>query len=379
MGLRKEFARSILVVDPAARASMTQELGSAGFRVLTVETAVDSQRSDRGRSRIPAILITTFAELSSAIAAIHAGAADLARLTQKAARRKSDSPPMLQSNGAEDPISLRLVGSGLNEVRERMRGLLDLRVAVLVSGESGTGRDRVIETLHELGRAAASPLRRVHAGDAELRTLADASVHLDGVEHFSPRAQRLWADHITDCESSGARVYASSSAPLELLASSGRFDAELASWLTRFSIHLPALRDRLGDLEELVPALICQRGRELGRAAIRIDAAAIARLRAQSWPGNVRELDAVVTQLVAFSANGSIDASHVEMVLAERADAVVSLRAQRDADQRVQLHQLLTECGGNFAEVARRLDLTRGAVVYRAKRFGLFHGRRFDG
>jgi transcriptional regulator of acetoin/glycerol metabolism len=110
-----------------------------------------------------------------------------------------------------------------------------------------------------------------------------------------------------------------------------------------------------------------------------VDAAAVERLRAEPWPGNVRELDTVVARLVAFATDGSIDATLVERVLAERSDTVAALRSQRESQQRAELAALLAECRGNFAEVARRLDLTRGAVVYRAKRFGLFQGRRPDG
>ena len=98
---------------------------------------------------------------------------------------------------------------------------------------------------------------------------------------------------------------------------------------------------------------------------------AVALLRNRAWPGNVRELAAAVEKLVAFSPDGTVTRGRAREVLGEVSDSVASLRSRRVQQQREELVELLERCGGNLAEVARRLDLSRGAVIYRAQKHGL--------
>jgi DNA-binding NtrC family response regulator len=109
----------------------------------------------------------------------------------------------------------------------------------------------------------------------------------------------------------------------------------------------------------------------MGRTQIRFEKGAIALLRADPWVGNVRELRSVVERLVAFSLEGKITRNRVREILGEAPDGVASLRQRRDEKQRDELVDLLETCGGNLAEVARRLEISRGAVIYRAQKYGL--------
>jgi transcriptional regulator of acetoin/glycerol metabolism len=109
----------------------------------------------------------------------------------------------------------------------------------------------------------------------------------------------------------------------------------------------------------------------MGRERVRFDRSAVALLRSLAWPGNVRELAKLVEKLVAFSPSGDVRRERVREVLGESPDSVASLRHQRSQKQREELVALLESCGGNLAEVARRLDISRGAVIYRAQKHGL--------
>jgi len=79
----------------------------------------------------------------------------------------------------------------------------------------------------------------------------------------------------------------------------------------------------------------------------------------------------VVEKLVAFSPSGDVTRERVREVLGESPDSVALLRHQRNQQQREELVALLESCGGNLAEVARRLEISRGAVIYRAQKHGL--------
>jgi two-component system NtrC family response regulator len=109
----------------------------------------------------------------------------------------------------------------------------------------------------------------------------------------------------------------------------------------------------------------------MGRERVRFDRSAVALLRSLAWPGNVRELAQVVEKLVAFSPGGDVTRERVREVLGESPDSVASLRQQQKKKQREELIALLESCGGNLAEVARRLEISRGAVIYRAQKHGL--------
>jgi transcriptional regulator of acetoin/glycerol metabolism len=79
----------------------------------------------------------------------------------------------------------------------------------------------------------------------------------------------------------------------------------------------------------------------------------------------------VVEKLVAFSPGGGVTRDRVREVFGESIDSVATLRHQHNQRQRDELMVLLESCGGNLAEVARRLDISRGAVIYRAQKHGL--------
>ena len=109
----------------------------------------------------------------------------------------------------------------------------------------------------------------------------------------------------------------------------------------------------------------------MGRPDVRVTRPALSALKEYAWPGNVRELTDVLERLVAFTPSQMITKTHVEQVFAETSDGVTSARERRHRDQRDELVHLLADCGGNLAEVARRLGISRGAVIYRAHKYGL--------
>src|SRR5262245_6828810 len=266
--------------------------------------------------------------------------------------------------------------AAMRRVRERIRALAGLNVPVLVRGEPGTGRDQVARAIHALG-GGDGPLTTVRAGAAAPapRVPAGGACFLDEVGRFSPVEQAHWferlraADAATSCGS--ARVFACAWEDLAERAGAGVFHPGLAEKLQRFAILLPPLRERLEDVAQLAPLLAARIGTAMGRPGVQLDRGALALLREQQWTGNVRELAGVIERLVAFSATGAITRERVREVLGETPGGVDSLRLRREAQQREELVALLADCRGNLAEVARRQNLSRGAVIYRAQKHGL--------
>jgi DNA-binding NtrC family response regulator len=170
-------------------------------------------------------------------------------------------------------------------------------------------------------------------------------------------------------------VLASASPLLHEEVASRRFHPDLWSALSRFQLKVLPLRDRLDDIELLALDLLRDTARRLGRPHLALSAGALTELRERGWPGNVRELRDVLEQAVAFEKGERIGVeavrAAVEQVIAKRGDSLETQRAARHSLQRKELVDLLAECGGNVAEMARRLSLTRGAVVYRLQKHGL--------
>jgi DNA-binding NtrC family response regulator len=257
----------------------------------------------------------------------------------------------------------------MERVRERVRALAPLGVAVLVLGEPGSGRSRVIEALHRHGPLAGRTLFRVRPGTRPPRD-GRGPYHLDGVADLLPPEQAFWVDRLR-LHDPGTRIFASSPCDLAPLVREGRFDAQLFERLRRFVVRLPPLRARLDDLPLLVRHLARGAGERLGRPEPRVERSALTRLRAQQWPRNVAELADLVERLVAFAGDGRLTGGLVDEVVGESAQGVDALRRRRDEEQRHQLEATLRECGGNLAEVARRIGMSRGAVIYRAQKYGL--------
>jgi len=398
-------APQVLLVDDRAeaRALVASDLEEAGFRVVQAENGAEAwQRFRReppqlvvtdlrmpkadgiellGRirsvSNVPVIVLTAYGDVPTAVAAMKGGAQeflsfpeDLERIVARA-RELVDA----QAERPEDRVAGR--SPAMRRVRERIRALAPLQVPVLVCGETGAGRDQVVAALHAAGPHAGAPLVRLGPGaDGAPKLPAEGAVfYLDEVGRLRPDEQRHWYEILRSPERTAAqrvlRLLASTAEDLAARVRSDSFDRRLAEILLRFAIAVPPLRDRREDVPLLVQLLAARVGRRMGREAIRFDRPALALLKAQRWPGNVRELAAVVEKLVAFSADGSITRERVKEVLSESPDSVSLLRERKVAQEREELIALLELCGGNFAEVARRLGISRGAVIYRAQKHGL--------
>lgn len=403
-----EAARVLVVDDRSeARELLARDLEEAGYRVLEAGDGIEGwqcfRRADpdlvvtdlrmpkadgiellrriRTVSNVPVILLTAYGDVPTAVSAMKGGAQEvfhfpddldrlIPRIRELAGTGRGTGGQTLEETVAGRSVAMR-------RVRERICALAPLTPPVLVRGETGAGRDCVARALCALGPHADAPFVSVRAGEGGPARLPNrpSVYYLDEVGRLSPDEQSHWRKVLggidSDRDERIARILASTSEDLEAVAREGRFDPDLARALHRFSIVLPPLRNRIEDVSQLVPLLARRIGARLGRPEVRFERAALALLKRQLWPGNVRELAALVEKLVAFSAHGTVTRDRVREVLGESPDGVAALRSRRNQREREELMVLLEECGGNLAEVARRLDISRGAVIYRAQKHGL--------
>ena len=242
----------------------------------------------------------------------------------------------------------RLIGDSdaMRKVREQVRAVASSHGTVLITGESGVGKEVVAHAVHDLSPRIDSPFLAVNCaalneslleselfghekgaftGADKLRKgrfeLADkGSLLLDEVSEVSPQIQakllRVLQERAFERVGSSktigvdVRIIATSNRDLPHAAAMGEFRQDLFYRLNVLPIQIPALRERLADVPMLAQYFIdhiCQRD---GRKCTRFDDGAIDLLRGYRWPGNVRELQNICERAVVLSDSKSTTITH---------------------------------------------------------------------
>jgi DNA-binding NtrC family response regulator len=278
-------------------------------------------------------------------------------------------------------------------------------VAVLVHGETGTGKELIASLIHAESPRRDGPLVRFncaaiapelaeaelfgHARGAFTGATAEragfvAQAHggtlvLDEVGELTPAIQAKLLRTLQDGEIQpvGAgkigkvdvRVVACTHRDLEADARAGQFRADLYYRLAVVKLHVPPLRERAGDIPALVAAFRRRWALRFDMPDVQLSPALVAALAARDWPGNVRELENAVAALLATSDGGEIDVTALGAPAA-KADTA-PLRARVEAYERSILADTLRATGGNQSEAARRLGVTRSTLIEKLKRYRL--------
>jgi DNA-binding NtrC family response regulator len=274
-------------------------------------------------------------------------------------------------------------------------------VAVIIEGDTGTGKEVLAESIHEEGPRAAAPFVVLDC-TAVLPSLMESELfgHERGA-FTGALAQRrglfeqasggtLFIDEIGDLEPSlqpkllravergelrrvggdkwikvDVRIVAATRRDLDLEVQEGRFRDDLFHRLAVARIELPPLRERRGDIAPLAAAFWAQ----LGGNPRGIDAAVIARWEKHTWPGNVRELRNAVARQIALGdlEIAAVDASPPPDGARDFIDAVVSSRVPLvrgrstvvDEYERRYIERVLADHGGNVVHAARASGIAR--------------------
>jgi DNA-binding NtrC family response regulator len=374
------------------------------------------------------IVVTAYQDASLLLGAINAGhvsdyvlkpwepaalRALLSRAAEQYLRRRALELVIAEREYLADEVRSRydpqgVVGStgGLESVMELVRAVAPTSSTVLVTGETGTGKELVARTIHAMsGRrdrtiikvdcsslapslieselfghergafTGATSLRRgrfelAQEGTLFLDEIADMPLELQ------PRLLRVLQDREferlgSECTiKADARIIAATNADLEQRVDQGAFRRDLYYRLNVVHIELPALRERLDDLEALTAHFLRKHG-GWRASRLRVTDRAFARLKAHAWPGNIRELENVVERALLLARGDVLDAEDFALTAAPRGGAQHSLRGRIREQRQEQLHQALVGAGGNIARAARDLGVSRSTLRSQLKRFGL--------
>lgn len=442
----------ILIVDDEAlyRQLLTSRLGRAGYALSEAESGEAAiERAQAGGidlalvdikmagidgievlrrlkaldPLIEVVILTGHGNVDTAISAMKLGAFDYLskpyKLTEldivveralekrRLARRCAGlSAEVEHRRGADDTGAIGRSPAWLHTL-ERVRKAAALDLPVLVTGESGAGKEIIAGLLHRWSPRAAESYVPLNCGllDGELveselfghkrGAFSGATADKEGLFQVASGGT-LFLDEIGElplaCQAkllrvldsgefrqlgatalrrTDARVIAATHRDLEALAAEGRFRHDLLYRLNVMHIPVPPLRDRAEDIPLLVDHLLRRSAR--GAAVAQLTPAALSRLADYRWPGNVRELRNVIERLVAFSDGASIGEAEVCAVLGIAAHAAPAPApgfagiVPLEAVQRDYVIWALEQLGGNVSAAAQALGVSR-STIYRVLR-----------
>jgi two-component system response regulator AtoC len=304
----------------------------------------------------------------------------------------------------------------MREVVELMDRAAEFKSTVLITGESGVGKEVVAQSIHARSARASGPFVAVNCGaipesliEAELfghargaytgadhgrlglfREADGGTLLLDEIGELPSALQVKLLRVLQEQEvrpvgeprpvSVDVRIVAATARELENDVRSGRFRQDLYYRLNVFAIHVPALRERPEDIEPLARWLLESLARQMGKRPPELDPAAIEALRAYPWPGNVRELENTLERAIILASNERITADLLPFHGAEEeAPAVrpacsgddLSIKRQTRALEERLIRSALESTGGNRTRAARILEISQRALQYKLKEYGI--------
>lgn len=417
-------------------AEARQLFGAEDFNLVLMDqrlpdaNGVDLLREFRARRpQLVAILMTGFADVRDAVAAVREGLFDYqAKPFEDIEALEAVIGKALELDGAYREIAgLRAQlagGSGLpamigqspamQHVLAQIRQVAALDTTVLLEGESGTGKDMAAKLIHGLSTRAGKPFLEVNCGglpETLLESLLfgyekgaftgasqatagyfekahEGNLFLDEIADMSPKLQssllRVLQDHSytrigsTQPRKADFRLICATNRPLLNEVKAGRFREDLYYRIAVVAVRMPPLRERIGDILPLAMHFLDEYCTRFGKACGPLTPAAVHALERGRWAGNVRQLQHCIERAVALHTGGPVDAANLvdaadddaECPANETGDAIPGYQEARAAFERDYLRRVLEAANGNVSEAARLSGIPRQNLYVRLKRWG---------
>jgi NtrC-family two-component system response regulator AlgB len=373
-------------------------------------------------------LTTTHPTIAEAVEMMRAGAYDylakpvsprqVERLIRRAAKSMNAPTPEPESAARDSGALWESANMGMLAALSTARQAAASDIPVLITGESGTGKQTLAAAIHDWSARRAAPFVTVWcAALGEHRLDSGLLDHLQGA-CTGGRTTPAWRDSVgngtlffdeigngnlpasfqvkllAQLESTRfgsrfraprdeltARIIAASHFDLAADVCAGRLREDLFFHLNVVTIALPPLRERLDDLPSLRDHLLAQFAARHGRGDVRLTRDAEAVLARYHWPGNVRELMSVLERAIVLSRNDRIDADELSASLSGPVlhDAVATdARPRSLIESEQQQIALALHESSTLGEAAARLGIDPATLWRKRKRYGLERPRAHD-
>ena len=310
--------------------------------------------------------------------------------------------------------SIDIIGHSqpMQEVFGMVAQVADSNTTVLITGETGTGKELIARAIHNNSPRKSGPLIQVncaaipdtlieselfghekgsftgalHQRRGRFEEANGGTIFLDEVGELSAAAQvkllrviqekkfqPLGSSRVVNVN---VRIIAATNRVLEQDILAERFRADLFYRLNVFPIYLPALRERGSDIILLADHFVLKYSKEMGKNVKKISTTAIEVFLSHKWPGNVRELENCIERAVLLASGDTIECMHLPPSLQAKEKEMESrdqskLSAVVEAQERALIIDALKETRGNQTKAARILGTTKRIVQYKITKLGI--------
>ena len=381
--------------------------GEDGLTLMKAAKAVNAN--------LAVILLTAFGSIDQAVAAMKDGAddfmtkpVDLDQLelriekALKAHRLESevnDLKAQLDEKYGMDGI----VGSSpaMQKVFRMIRQAAPTEATVLIQGPSGTGKELVARAIHNLSQRSNGPFVAVEFAAISPNLLESemfghekgaftgatsrrigrfeaanhGTIFLDEISEMPLELQVKLLRVLQEREfqrvgsnetvKTDIRIVAATNRDLAAYVREGKFREDLYYRLNVIDLHLPALKERSGD----VPLLVNRYLKEFGGKSVSPDAMRL--MEAYAWPGNVRELRNAVEKMCVLSPSGEIGVDDVPDEMKRESSKMLSTSGTLGETEKAKILAVLEEVGGNRTKAAERLGISRRTIYRKLEEYGL--------
>ena len=378
-------------------------------------------------AHLPIVVMTAWANVDLAVEAMRRGANDFVQkpwdnprlLTilrtqlelfglQRRTQRLEAENRLLRADGAPDFIA---EAPSMKPIVELMARIGPSDANILITGEHGTGKEVVAQTLHRLSLRAQQNLIAVNTGalpegtfESELfghvkgaftdaradrigrfELASGGTLFLDEIANIPLRQQAklLRVLETGELERVGSsttrkvdvRMLSATNADLRKDAAEGRFREDLFFRLNTVEIHLPALRERREDIPLLAAHFLARYASRYRRQVNGFEPATLGLILSHPWPGNVRELDHTMERAVLMARSSLLEPADLGLVTPPSSADSDPIQALNDmsleAVEAILIRKALSKAQGNISHAAEALGLSRGALYRRMEKYAL--------
>jgi len=389
--------------------------GITGLDVIT-----ELQKTQPG---LPVILLTAHGDVALTIKSIQIGAYDFIekpiQMQELLDVIRNGLEVSVQSRNLQETITPEarkaiednlLVGKTpvMREIFKNVGRISLNKVNVLITGETGTGKELISRLIHFSGITREHPLVVVNCSTlnesllehelfgytlgaypgatnnkkGKFEQAGEGTLFLDEISELTDNIQTklLRVIQEQEFEKPGAdeplpmqaRIIAATNKDLEELVKSGKFREELYYRLKVFTIALPPLRQRKEDIPELVRHLMGKLNKKLNKRVLKIGNGVIEMLKNHDWPGNVRELENTLLQAIILTRSDVLEKEHIMLMNPNKEGEDESFELKSIADiESVHIKKVLDKVKWNKQEVSRILEITRPTLNAKIEKYGL--------